>query len=392
MEQQVSRRTAELTQANEQLRQEVIERRSVEAQLRYQANLLNQVSDAIISTDLNFHVASWNKAAEHIYGWQEGEVKGNIIDLLQTEFLGSETLESSVRALYETGNWRGEVRQATKSGRRIVVRSSVSLVQDHTGKTIGAVAINSDITEQRRTEESEQEQRALAGALRDSAAALSRSLDLDEVLDRILVNVRRVVPHEVGNIMLVDDDVLTIVRHHGYEQYGIAQLISNVRYSLANIAHLREMSVTGKPVCIGDTYQDNRWFQISGTEWIRSYIGAPIQWQGETLGFLNLDSDRPNFFTRHQADNLAAFADYAAIAIRNAQLYARARELASLRERERLARDLHDAVSQTLWSIALMADVLPQNWRQDREKGKRRVRRIAQLARSAVLEMRLLLL
>jgi signal transduction histidine kinase len=89
---------------------------------------------------------------------------------------------------------------------------------------------------------------------------------------------------------------------------------------------------------------------------------------------------------------LAGFADQAAIAVQNAQHYAEAQELAALRERQRLARDLHDAVTQTLWSASLIAEVLPDQWEHDPEKGRQRLERLNQLTRGALAEMRTLLL
>jgi signal transduction histidine kinase len=67
-------------------------------------------------------------------------------------------------------------------------------------------------------------------------------------------------------------------------------------------------------------------------------------------------------------------------------------EEAAQEERQRLARDLHDAVSQTLWSASLIADVLPEIWQQDQEKGLERLGRLRQLTKGALAEMRALLL
>jgi PAS domain S-box-containing protein len=67
-------------------------------------------------------------------------------------------------------------------------------------------------------------------------------------------------------------------------------------------------------------------------------------------------------------------------------------EEATQEERQRLARDLHDAVSQTLWSASLIADVLPELWEQDQQKGRDLLRRLRQLTHGALAEMRALLL
>jgi PAS domain S-box-containing protein len=67
-------------------------------------------------------------------------------------------------------------------------------------------------------------------------------------------------------------------------------------------------------------------------------------------------------------------------------------EQAAFEERQRLARDLHDAVSQTLWSSTLIADVLPEIWEQDIDKGRERLGRLRQLTHGALAEMRALLI
>ncbi|NJP04775.1 MAG: sensor histidine kinase [Chloroflexaceae bacterium] len=76
----------------------------------------------------------------------------------------------------------------------------------------------------------------------------------------------------------------------------------------------------------------------------------------------------------------------------NARLYAQAQQAAALEERQRLARDLHDAVTQTLFSASLIADVLPRLWERKPEEGQRRLAELRQLTRGALAEMRTLLL
>ena len=65
---------------------------------------------------------------------------------------------------------------------------------------------------------------------------------------------------------------------------------------------------------------------------------------------------------------------------------------AAKEERQRLARDLHDAVSQTLWTASIIADILPSLWEMDREKGEKNLKQLQQLTQGALAEMRMLLL
>jgi PAS domain S-box-containing protein len=209
------------------------------------------------------------------------------------------------------------------------------------------VRLAQEIEERKQAEAAEREQRTLAEALRDTIAVLNSTLELEEVLDRILDNVGQVVPHDAAAITLLEKGVARVVRSRG-------------RADLATRTASR--------------------------------LHAPIRLEGEAIGFLNLSSAHLHFFTRLHADRLDAFADQAAMAIRNAQLYSQAQQLAAMQERERLARELHDAVSQTLWSAGLIADVLPDLWEQDAALGRARLARLSRLTQGALAEMRTLLL
>jgi len=85
--------------------------------INYQAGLLDDVSDAIISLDSKFNVVSWNHAAERIYGWTAHEVIGHALnDFVKTEYMHGETSQEAIRSVAEKGSWHGEVTQHRKDG------------------------------------------------------------------------------------------------------------------------------------------------------------------------------------------------------------------------------------------------------------------------------------
>ncbi len=86
-----------------------------------------------------------------------------------------------------------------------------------------------------------------------------------------------------------------------------------------------------------------------------------------------------------------SIADQLGVAIENAYLFEKAEDAAIAAERNRLARDLHDAVTQTLFSASMIADVLPKIWERKPEEGQRRLEELRQLTRGALSEMRTLL-
>lgn len=204
-----------------------------------------------------------------------------------------------------------------------------------------------EIGERTQAETAEREQRTLAEALRNTIAALNSTLELEEVLDRILDNVGQVVPHDSAAVTLLEAGGSRVVRSRG------------------------ETIAAAHP---------------------GSHLHALIRLEGDPIGLLKLGSSQPHFFTGVHSERLGTFADQAAMAIRNAQLYTQAQQIATMKERERIARELHDAVSQTLWSASLIADVLPDLWVQDPELGRSRLARLRQLTQGALAEMRAMLL
>lgn len=184
----------------------------------------------------------------------------------------------------------------------------------------GTFSLCQDITDRKRIEVAEKEQRTMAEALRDTAAALTSSLTLDVVLDRILSNVGRVVPHNGANILLIDGKLLRIVRDSG-ELGSVQREIPDKEMPWENLGFMRSIMARGEPVIFKNTNKNGLEKIFPFMDWIRSSIVAPIRIKGQTVGTLNLASDIPDFFTKAHTDRLQVFADQAGIAIENARLY-----------------------------------------------------------------------
>ncbi|RLC66800.1 MAG: hypothetical protein DRI48_03875, partial [Chloroflexi bacterium] len=169
--------------------------------------------------------------------------------------------------------------------------------------------------------EAEREQREMTEALAEAAAAVSGTLDLDQVLDRILEQVEQVVEGEAFNVMLIEDSHARVVRWRGYERFGAEEFVSTVDFHVPEVPNLRRMAESGELMVIEDTTTYPGWVDVPVQRWIKSYVGAPIRVGGITVGFLNADSSQPGHFDRGDARRLEAFASHAATAIENARLY-----------------------------------------------------------------------
>jgi signal transduction histidine kinase/CheY-like chemotaxis protein len=217
------------------------------------------------------------------------------------------------------------------------------------GQQLGAAV------ERLRLFQAEREQRELAEALQKAASALSGTLKTDEVLDRILEQVERVVPGDAFSVTLLtgdDDGQVTLWR--GHEQFQ-ETLDGQARQGEEAPAppRLIEMAQTREPIVIPDTTTSPGWPGHESLGWVRSYVGAPIRIGDDTVGFLNVSSARTNQFRPADASRLQAFTDHAAAAIRNARLYRREVDHA-----EQLEQRVQERTSQLQTQFAQLEAVL----------------------------------
>ena len=122
-------------------------------QLQYQAWVLENVQDVVITTDLQFAVNSWNKAAEKLYGYTYNEVVGKPMkDLVQFDF-ESTTKEAAHRELAEKGIWKGEVAFTDKQGEKRYFLHTVSYFVDGQGNRTGILDVGREITDRKKAAE-----------------------------------------------------------------------------------------------------------------------------------------------------------------------------------------------------------------------------------------------
>lgn len=126
-------------------------------------------------------------------------------------------------------------------------------------------------------------------------------------------------------------------------------------------------------------------------EGMQSWMWVPLAVRGRIIGGIGVAHEISNHFTAHHADLALSVANQAAITMINAELYGHAQALAVLEERQRLARSLHDAVNQSLFSAGLIAEVLPRLWEKDQLEARRSLGDLRRLTRASQAEMRALL-
>jgi PAS domain S-box-containing protein len=148
-------------------------------QLRFHAGLQAAVTDAVIATDLDFRIQSWNAAAERLYGWSAGEAIGRTITEILRPQIGPEESERIRAAFLEQGYWHGEFVHLRKDGSPVQIVGSTSLLHDESGAPAGIVSVNRDITESKRAAEALLESESILRAIVDTTADAIISIDAD---------------------------------------------------------------------------------------------------------------------------------------------------------------------------------------------------------------------
>jgi PAS domain S-box-containing protein len=289
-------------------------------------------------------------------------------------------------------------------GTHKTILNSAIPIRDAKGEITGAVAVNQDITErvqayqllERRVEERTRDLSALLEVSRDVASML----ELDPLLDAILTRLGLVVEHSGVGIALFEEGKrsLKIVDYRGS---GSRDRLLQISIPLDRDSGYRQVVEGQRPVIIDDIRADTPWITAVRAAWdqesltsvgaARSWLGVPLIARGDLVGVLRLDHSEPNHFTERDARLTLAFADYAALAMSNARLYEQARRLAALEERQRLARELHDSISQTLYAIALGARTARAQLDREPRKAVQPLEYLLSLAEAAFADMRALI-
>jgi PAS domain S-box-containing protein len=173
----------------------------------------------------------------------------------------------------------------------------------------------------------EQAQRRIAEALYQTGLALNSSLNYEHVLDQVLEQAQHLIPHDAASIMLIEGNIARTFRRRGYDRFAAEGDIVPLNFNITDTPTFRAMQEIGRPLVIPSIDEaGNPWLAKSEAGWIKSYLGAPIYFREQTIGFINLNSATPGFFGPADLEPLQAFANLIAIALENARLYDQGRQ------------------------------------------------------------------
>lgn len=222
------------------------------------------------------------------------------------------------------------------------------------------------------------------------AGVVSASLDLHEILDAALAKVLELMAMDGGFAYRLSSggETLILMAQRGRVTAGLP----SQRHLPLEMLTAREAVAQGSIVVPVEDLPPSDLWQTARREGWRQVILMPLESKEELLGLMTLFTFTPRRIPHNELALLTAIGSQIGVAVENGRLYQEAGRLAAMAERNRLAQDLHDSVTQTIFTSSLLAGVIPLLWDKDPEDARRQLEEVARLTRGALEEMRALLL
>lgn len=281
------------------------------------------------------------------------------------------------------GRTLGTLSLATKRGPRWFTRAERELlraVSDLVGTAI----------ERGRLFEAEQRRADQFRVISEVGRRMTSMLAVEELFKQMAELIKEAFDYYQVTISLVEGDEVVVKAGAG-PLWGDLQSDA-LRLKVGQDGITGWVAATGDPLLVPDVNREPRYRFMPRASATRSELAVPIKAQETVIGVLDVQSDHLNAFDESDLVVLQSLAHQAAIVIQNAGLYEQAQRLAVVEERNRLARDLHDAVTQALYAVTLYAEAAARLLSTGHaEMAAEHVRDLGNTAQQALREMRLLI-
>ncbi len=389
---------------------DITESRNAEALLRESEvrfrSLYEHSIDGVLLTAPDGQILAANPEACRALGRTEDEIRtvgrAGVVDTSDPR-LGPFLQERAA-----TGRARAELTLVRGDGARFPAEVSSAIFADRDGAQRTSLSFR-DISDRKRAEEAlreanQQLEARVAERTRQLALLLeigrdiASRLELRPLLAHILDELRSAIEHSGAAIAVIEDGDAVILDYAGPAS---REKIVGARISLERDSGYRRVVERLAPVVVDDIWAEvgapdaawPAWDRPVAPEmrYARSWLGVPLLAHGELIGLLRLDHVEPGRFTAEHAEQMLALGYQVAVAIVNARLHEAAQQAAAVAERERLARELHDSVSQALYAIVLGVHTVRQRLDPDPAWLAGRLDVLHTLAETGLAEMRALI-
>ena len=337
----------------------------------------------------------------------EGEILGvNPAIQRMTGYSEDELLHSDVRSLYADPAQRDQVLAKLSTAGSVtdygiqlrrrdgsIYYASLNLSKLEMAGQEVLLGITEDVTNQ-------VEAHAALTALHQISQDLASIPDLPTLLDRSLLQLYTIVDFRQAVLMLIEDEASFTIHH--YFSPALPPTLTVQQIPLGRLPFLQTILDRRETTYVQDVQASETIRaelasihieqRAAALEASRSWLILPLRSGARAIGLLHLLHDEANHYAPVDIELASTFANDLAVAVENIRLTEQARQMAAAEERGRIARELHDSVTQTLFIASVLAEATPRIWNKDRHVAGQNMERLSLLLRGALAEMRSLLL
>ncbi len=321
LEQRVTERTAELSESNALLKQEIAERKRTMDALRGSERRLRTLLDfapyPIVVFTLDGLVYYLNPAFTEVFGWSLHELEGKRIPYVPPG-LEEEASESIKKLFEEKTILRHETRRLTKDGRILDVVMRGAIYSDDKGESVGELVIVRDITREKRIAQNNE-------AMLRISMALPEYLDLEMLLDYITYEMKRLLDTEGGIVTLLNEERQEIFfLSAAYDDKATQKRVKGMRFSVDLMDQFVVSKVirTGEPVIVNDTSKIPKSYpvrdKVLGYQ-TRNFLQVPLKSSDRIIGVLTAINKKEGAFEQTDVEMLNMVAGTVALSIENAR-------------------------------------------------------------------------
>jgi len=402
LEERASLHQSELARLNVELTLQIARHQQAEDTARLNEERFRNLADNIqegLSIVENGKMVYMNERVCEIFGkCPEGDLRQRVRDFATPEEAARINALLTRKSPPELQYW---IRRP--DGKLRCIREHYSTVRSEEGRRL--FIVTSDVTE--RAQAYQNLEQAVGDRTRELSTVLEISqriastLELEPLLNLILDQIASIIPYSGAAIYTLEEN--SRLKVAAYQLPNLPHLAPSLSLPLEYAGRFRPVVTEKRVIIIEDVRGEPPLAQAHKSAGLavpsalfqhsHSWIGIPLLLRGEVMGLLSLTHEQPGYYTETHTRLAQAVSHQIAVAIENARLYEQAQDLATLGERNRIARELHDSVTQLLYGISLLSTAASHSANKGNvHQAQENLTEIKDNALQALQEMRLLIL
>jgi len=299
--------------------EDITQKKKTEENIRLLSLAVESATEGAVMIDMDEKVVFVNRSHARMHGYEPYEMIGKF----QKDFYPKSywpLVDQAIQQIFAEGGWSAELEEPRKDGSTFAAQISASLIKDHQGRPVGILEICNDISEKKKMQQEILKSNRELSTLNTIASTVSKTLNLQEILDRSLKTILELTRCPAGWILLVDRDhksSLNLVAHRGLSQEFVEDesklpQVNCLCWEVVESKRPRLIDVTNCPRLKSSTILEEK---------LQCHIAIPLISKDEVLGVMNLGWQSERDFSERELEFFSSVGNEIGIAVDNALLF-----------------------------------------------------------------------